>query len=190
MLVRSPLLTIHKWRELVSSRRLVYRCHGVFSGVVTFVLFCFVFRPYAFVEAVALCSAVLRYAAYVFIFLSFFLSLFPSFFFVPFPLSLCIESTSYVLSFRMVFFYLMTTGWVFYISLCENLINQSKCGLPKYHINISVFYTRLTCVHVQPAQPTPSIAPALPCETHPAQRPSITLVGKPYGKGPHSTDVS
>ena len=26
------------------------------------------------------------------------------FFFVPFPLSLCMESTSYVLSFRMVFF--------------------------------------------------------------------------------------
>ena len=37
------------------------------------------------------------------------MSLFPSIiiiylFFVPFPLSLCIESTSYVLSFRMVFF--------------------------------------------------------------------------------------
>ncbi|CAN0248906.1 unnamed protein product, partial [Ascophyllum nodosum] len=30
-------------------------------------------------------------------------------------------------------------------------------------------------------------APPLPCETHPVPRPSITLVGKPYGKGPHST---
>ena len=33
---------------------------------------------------------------------------------------------SYVLSFRMVFFYLVTTGWIFdNISLCENSINQS-----------------------------------------------------------------
>ena len=37
-------------------------------------------------------------------------------FFVPFPLSLCMESTSYVLSFRVVFFYLVTTGWIFDIS--------------------------------------------------------------------------
>ena len=37
------------------------------------------------------------------------------------------ESRSYVLSFRMVFFYLVTTGWIFDISSCENLkknINQ------------------------------------------------------------------
>ena len=33
VLVRSPLLTSHKWRELVSSGRLVCRCHGVFSLV-------------------------------------------------------------------------------------------------------------------------------------------------------------
>ena len=33
----------------------------LFSGV-TFVLFCFVFHPYAFVEAAALRSIVLRYA--------------------------------------------------------------------------------------------------------------------------------
>ena len=38
-------------------------------------------------------------------------------FFVPLPFSLRIESTSYVLSFRMVFFYLVTTGWIFDISL-------------------------------------------------------------------------
>ena len=30
VLVRSPLLTSHKWRELVSSGRLVCRCHDVF----------------------------------------------------------------------------------------------------------------------------------------------------------------
>ena len=33
----------------------------------------------------------------------------------------------------------------------------------------------------------PTTAPPLPCETHPAQRSSITPMGKPYGKGPHST---
>ena len=30
VLVRSPLLTSHKWRELVSFGRLVCRCHDVF----------------------------------------------------------------------------------------------------------------------------------------------------------------
>ena len=44
----------------------------------------------------------------------------------------------------------------------------------------------MVCVHVKPAQPSPSTAPPLPCETHPAQRPSITSVGKPDGKAPHS----
>ena len=43
--------------------------------------------------------------------------------------SLCISSTSYVLSFRIAFFNLVTTGWIFDISLCENLcenlMNQS-----------------------------------------------------------------
>ena len=91
-----------------------------FSGVATFVLFCFVFRPYAFVEAAALRSIVLRYAGvpiatrvsfffvFVFVFVAFFEYLFYFilfFIFVPFPLSLCMESsTSYVLSFRMVFY--------------------------------------------------------------------------------------
>ena len=56
------LLTSHKWRELASSGRLVCRCHGVFSLVLR--LFCFAsfFRLfYAFVEAAALRSIVLRY---------------------------------------------------------------------------------------------------------------------------------
>ena len=35
------------------------------------------------------------------------------------------ESTSYVLSFRMFFSHLVTTGWIFDISLCENSIDQS-----------------------------------------------------------------
>ena len=120
MVVRSPLLTSHKWRELVSSERLVCRCHGVFLWCyVCFVLFRF--RLYAIVETAALCSTVLRHAgvpiATRVFFLFFFFCLFEDvafseYFFVPFPLSLCMDSTSYVLSFRMVFFYFVTTGWV------------------------------------------------------------------------------
>ena len=41
------------------------------------------------------------------------------------------ESTSYVLSFRMVFFYLVATGWILYISLYENSINLIKCRAQK-----------------------------------------------------------
>ena len=48
------------------------------------------------------------------------MSIFPSIFCTNSPLSLCMESTSYVLSFRMVCFYLVTTGWILDISLCEN----------------------------------------------------------------------
>ena len=62
VLVRSPLLTSHKWRELISSRRLVCICHDVF-------LWCYLcivllrFRLDAFIEAAAaLLSIVLRYA--------------------------------------------------------------------------------------------------------------------------------
>ena len=52
------------------------------------------------------------------------MSLFPSIFCaisLPFSLVNSMENTSYVFSFRMVFFYLVTTGWVFYISLCEKM---------------------------------------------------------------------
>ena len=42
--------------------------------------------------------------------------------------SFSLERTSYVLSFRVVFFYL-ATGWIFYISLlCEKSINRSING--------------------------------------------------------------
>ena len=61
VLVRSPLLTSHKWRELVSSGRLVCRCHDVFLWCYR----CFVllrFRFFAFVEATTLHSIVLRFA--------------------------------------------------------------------------------------------------------------------------------
>ena len=32
----------------------------------------------------------------------------------------CMESTSYIFPFRMMFFYLVTTGWIFDISICDN----------------------------------------------------------------------
>ena len=55
----------------------------------------------------------------------FFLFFFPSIF-CTIAVFFCMESsTSYVLSFRVVFFYLVTTGWTFDISLCENSISQS-----------------------------------------------------------------
>ena len=64
----------------------------------------------------------LYYVYYVSLELSLFLI-----FFVPLQFSLCMETTSsYVFSFRMVFFYLVTTGWIFYISLCENSIKKSQ----------------------------------------------------------------
>ena len=59
-MVRSPLWTSHKWRGLLSSGSLVCRCHDAFLWCYV----CFVllrFRLYAFVEAMALRSIVLRY---------------------------------------------------------------------------------------------------------------------------------
>ena len=47
-----------------------------------------------------------------------------------------------VFSFRMVFFYRVTTGWIFYISLCEssiNSINQSICALLQVFIVLISF---------------------------------------------------
>ena len=136
MLVRSPLMTSHKWRELVPAGRLVCRCHDVFLWCYV----CFVllrFRLYAFVEAAALRSTVFRYAgapdSHTCFFFFFGTCRFFRLFFVPFPLSLCMESTSYVLSFRMVFSYLVTTDWIFGISLCENSINQSIKGRWHYY---------------------------------------------------------
>ena len=61
VLVRSPLLTSRKWRELVASGRLVCRCHDVFLwSYVRFVLLRF--RIFAFIKAAALRSIVFRYA--------------------------------------------------------------------------------------------------------------------------------
>ena len=107
VLVRSPVLTSHKWRELVPSGCLVCRCHDVFLWrYVCFVLLRF--RLYAFVGAAALRSIVLQYAGapiatrfFCFLFIIFFLLFiwrcrFFRVFCVRSPLSLCLESTSYV----------------------------------------------------------------------------------------------
>ena len=58
---------------------------------------------------------------------------------VSLPFSLCMESTSYVFPFRVVFFYLVTTGWIFFINSSENSIDQSlenqgwtTCGIQWY----------------------------------------------------------
>ena len=53
------------------------------------------------------------------------MSYFPSIF-VPLPFSLCLGSTAYVFPFRVMFFYLVTRGWIIDITLGENLTNQSN----------------------------------------------------------------
>ena len=109
----------HKWRELVSSGRLVCKCHDV-----TFVLFCFDFvimislKPRPSFNRPSICRRPDSHTCFFLSFFHFFIwrRRFFRVFFVPFPLSLCMESTSYVLSFQMVFFYLVTTGWILDIS--------------------------------------------------------------------------
>ena len=99
----------HKWRELVPSGRSVCRCHDV-------VLWCYVcvvllgfsslFNAFL-VEAAPLRSIVLRYAIAPIAkrFFFFFSGIaFSEYFFV-----LSMEGMSYVRSFRMVLFYLVTT---------------------------------------------------------------------------------
>ena len=71
-----------------------------------------------------------------------------------------------------------------YLDHCDVLRVGPRCGLQRYLNNILVLYTNLACVHTKPAN-TPSTAAApLPCETHPAQRLSITPVGNPPARSP------
>ena len=58
--------------------------------------------------------------------------------FLLFSLGSSMESTSYVLSFRMMYFYLVTTGWMFFISLCENSIKEGQCRYDYVH-TVSIF---------------------------------------------------
>ena len=94
VLVHSPLLTSHKWRELVSSGRLVCRCHMTSLSGVTFVLFCFVFvfmlslKPRPFVQSSFDMQAPRQPHVFCFVFLLFIWRYrFFRVFFVPLPLS-------------------------------------------------------------------------------------------------------
>ena len=53
------------------------------------------------------------------------------------------ESTPYVFSFRMVFFYLVTTGWTVDIGLCENSINRSTSTSAVKYLKAKVLETKL-----------------------------------------------
>ena len=141
MLVCSPLLTSHKWRELVSSGRLVCRCHDVYLWCYV----CFVllrFRLDVFVEAAALRSIVLRYAGvplatrfFPFLFI-WRCRLFRVFFVPSLPFSLCLESTSYVFFHSEWCFSTLgpQAGFSTSAYLCENsAINQSNKRLVLVH---------------------------------------------------------
>ena len=52
-----------------------------------------------------------------------------------------------------------------------------RCGLQQDNNNIPMLYSSDMCSNVEPAQLHSRTASPLPCETHSAQRPSITLVG-------------
>ena len=115
VLVRSPQWTSHKWCELVSSGRLVCRCHisllcyGFFFALFLLLLLSlkprFFIQPF-FVLRSACVPTVIRLSFFFLFFLD--MSLFPIIF-VPLPLYLCMESTSHAFSFRVMFFYLVTT---------------------------------------------------------------------------------
>ena len=128
MLVRLPLLTSHKWRELVPSGRLVCRYHYVFLWYYV----CFVllrFRLHVFVEAAGLRVIALRYAGAPIatrVYFSFFGdNAFSEYFLYHFRFLFVYREYVVRSFFRMVFFYLVTTAWIFDISLYENSINKS-----------------------------------------------------------------
>ena len=108
-----------------------------FSGV-PFVLFCFVFvfmlslKPRPFVQSFFdICRRPDSHTCSSFVLLSFCLFgdvAFPEYFLYHFRFLFVMESTSYVLSFRMVFFYLVTTGWILtsaYVRIRS--VKQSTC---------------------------------------------------------------
>ena len=119
------------------------------SPVLHIFLFCFVFvfllslKPWSFVQS----FFVLRYACVptatrgcltavcvFFVFVAYFFCFFGDVAFsecsisVPLPFSSCMESTWNVSPFGMLFFYLVTTGWIFCIIVCEHSINSINHG--------------------------------------------------------------
>ena len=119
-------------------------------------LFCF--HLFALTEAATLPSIVLRFSICIrpdghmqlssnclrpfFVFVSSFFCFFGDVVFFEYFLSitvyLCMESTLYVFPFWMVFLYLVNTGWIFDIRLCENSINQSIIAIAERPDNLSV----------------------------------------------------
>ena len=109
----------------------------IFFFGVTFVFVLIRLRLYIFVEAAALRLIVLRFTGDPIatrvcvcgpVCVCFFLFIgrcrFFQNFFVPLPLSLCMENTSYVIFFQMVFVLPCDHGLDFLYQLCENSINQ------------------------------------------------------------------
>ena len=83
-------------------------------------------KPRPFVKSSFDMQAPLSYTCFVFVFV-FGDVAFSEYILYHFRFLFCMESTSYVLFFRIiVFFYLVTTGWIFDISLCENSMNQNQ----------------------------------------------------------------
>ena len=56
------------------------------------------------------------------------------------------DGKSYVFPFRVVFFYLVTTGWIFDISLCENSIKYSEYCTKSVGGSFRRVYGRAHCV--------------------------------------------
>ena len=128
-----PLVVKNRYEGQRVTSDLLLRCLFCF-----FALLCFVFRLlYAFVEAAALRSLVLRYTgAPIATRVSYFFPIgdvaFSEYFLYHFRfLSVWIVRRTFFPS-VWCFSYLVTSGWIFYISLCKNLISKS--------INHDVFF--------------------------------------------------
>ena len=135
-MTRTPKLINRKWRDLVSSARMS-RCLSLalrffvffvsFSSVLllikgrgpSFSWSSIYLHPGSNTQLPNNCRCPLFFSFFFFGDAAF------SEYSVSLPLPLYMESTSYVLSFRMmVFFYLVTTGWILTSYLCENSIES------------------------------------------------------------------
>ena len=86
------------------------------------------------------------------------------------PFSLCMESTSYVLSFRILFFYLVTTGWIL-MSACVRIqsikyihsaTTASIIYLTDIGLSPSLSYRWLHSLHLESASSGPVVLKVVP----------------------------